>query len=345
MDNTNNSNDTEKNRPFDEKNYENGIVRKKVRDLYVYFYVKNNNPVSKKDQDRINCLHIPPAWEDVWVSANSKTAIQAIGYDSKDRKQYRYNDTHIEVAEKNKFIRLNEFIKSIPKLDKIMKEHRKGRPYDKERVIVTMLEIVKELHMRVGKECYAQHNKSYGISSLRKYHIRIVGDTITFRFRAKSKKQVTYTLVNGRVLKHLDVLLKLDGNRLFQYIDEDSKTKNVTDMDLNRYIQEFMGENFTIKDFRTYAANFYFLRALLQETNKRRPKNKKIIKKNIAISIKKTAYYLKHTKAISKKSYIMNFCIEMYQETPDYFVDRKLDDPNKVLLNILDKYRKKHSFT
>jgi len=341
MDNT----DTDdKNQPFDQKNYDNGIYRKKVGDKFNYFYVKNNKPVSTKDQERINKLRIPPAWTEVWISADPSTPIQAIGYDSKERKQYRYHDKHIEVAEKKKFIRLYKFIQSIPKLDEVMKKHRKGRPYDKDRVISTMLEIVKELHMRVGKECYAQQNKSYGISSLRKYHVRIDKDVVTFKFRAKSKKQVTYTLVNDSVLKHIEVLLKLDGGRLFQYVDEEGKTRNVTDMDLNRYIQEFMGKEFTVKDFRTYAANFYFLRALLQETQKRSPKNNKVIKKNITTAIKKTAYYLKHTKAISKKSYIMNFCIEMYQETPEWFVARKLNDPDSVLLSVLQKYKKNHSY-
>jgi DNA topoisomerase I len=328
--------------PFDEQNYESGILRKKNSDKYDYYYIKNNKKVPKDEYERIKKLSIPPAWEDVWISSDSCSAIQATGIDSKGRKQYRYNELHIQKAEREKFVRLYDFIKAIPKLEETIKKHRKCRPYDKNRVITTMLKIVKELYIRVGKECYAKENKSYGISSLRKKHIKIKKGIIYFKFRAKSKKIVSYTLRNKRILEHLEVLLLLDGDRLFQYVDEENRTKYVTDMDLNRYIQAHMGDKFVTKDFRTYAANYHFVKTILQETQKRIPKNAKIIKKNIKTAISNTAYYLRHTKAISKKSYVMNFCMDKYSNDTEYFITNKFEDPNIVLMDLLKKYKREH---
>ena len=219
-----------------------------------------------------------------------------------------------------------------------MIKSEKSPPYDIDRVIATMLTLVKLLHIRVGKEIYAKTNKSYGISSLRKKHLKIDGDTIYLRFKGKSKQILNYRLVNSKLANHLKMLLKLSGDRLFQFVD-DNKIKIITDTDLNLYIQEYMGKNFTVKDFRTYAANHLFIKNLLNETKKRKPKNQKTIKKNIQKSIAQTAKYLKHTKAISKKSYIMSFAVNLYMNNPKYFADRKDKSVNDVLLELLHKYK------
>lgn len=326
---------------YDERNYENGIYRKKVGDKYEYYYIKDDTTVLKKDLERINKLRIPPAWTEVWVSRDNKSNIQAIGIDEKGRKQYRYHEIHIQEAEKQKFLRLIDFIKNLSKLEEFIRQHKKNPIYSKFRVISTMLMIVKETNMRVGKEQYARENKSYGISSLKKNHMKIVGDVINFRFKGKSKQRLSYTIRSPELKHHLSLLLKLEGDKLFQYIDEETDTiKKITDSDLNEYIQQHMGEQFTIKDFRTYAANQHFISALLNETKKRTPKNEKVIKKNILKAIKTTARNLKHTKSISKKSYILNFAIELYRTNPEYFIDRKYDNHMDVLLDILKLYKK-----
>lgn len=326
---------------FEKKHYIEGIGRRKVGKNFEYYYIRNNQLVSKKDLIRIKNLKIPPAWNNVWISSDPNTAIQAIGYDSKGRKQYRYHQKHIEEASKKKFLRMFHFIKSIPKLEKAMKEHENLGPYTKERVIVSMLTIIRELHMRIGKEVYARKNKSYGVASLRKIHMKFDGDVIKFRFKGKSRKRLFYSLYNPKLKEHLKLLLKLEGPRLFQYIDENNKVKPITDVDLNRYIQTYLGKQFIIKDFRTYSSNYFFVKSLLNETKKRIPNNKKNIKKNILKAINKTSYYLRHSKAISKKSYILNFIIELYQQNPEYFINKKKEDPDTVLLDILKLYKKK----
>lgn len=325
---------------YDIRNYENGISRKKVNNEFVYFYIKTKNEIPKHELDRIYKLKIPPAWTDLWISIDHKSNIQAIGTDTKGRKQYIYHHKHIVEAEKKKFSRLFNFIRAIPNLEKIIKNHNKLPAYHKYKVIATMLLIVKELHLRVGKEQYARENKSYGVSSLKKSHLKFEGDTIKLKFKGKSKKILSYSLKDSNIKEHLQFLLKLEGDKLFQYLDENDKVRKITDSDLNHYIQDHMGSEFTIKDFRTYAANFHFIRAILDETKKRTPKNEKVIKKNILNALKTTAHYLRHTKAISKKSYVMNFVTDLYQSQSDYFVKRKYDDPNEVLIDLLKLYKK-----
>lgn len=324
----------------DIRNYKDGIYRKKINDKFIYYYIKNDKEVSQEDFNRIKKLGIPPAWENLWVSNDPKSKIQAVGIDNKGRKQYKYHTDYIELAEKKKFLRLIDFIKSLSNLENYIKIHSKLNIYDKLKVITTMLKIVKLTHMRVGKEQYAKENKSYGIASLKKTHMKIKGDIINFNFKGKSKQRLNYVLINTDIKSHLKILEKLEGDKLFQYIDIDNKIKKLTYKDLNEYIQTYMGKDFSIKDFRTYAANYHFINFLLSETKKKLPKTDAIKKKIILKALKQTAKFLKHTKAISKKSYVMNFIVEFYMDNSDFFVSRKYDDTNEVLLELLKLYKK-----
>lgn len=329
---------------YDEKHLMEGIMREKKGDGFIYYYIDNKNEVTTKDLERIKKLKIPPAWTDVWISRDPDSPIQVIGKDSKGRKQYRYHQVHIEKAEKEKFMRMYDFIKAIPKMDKIMNQHMQLPFYDKNRVISLMLQMVNDYQLRVGKEVYARKNKSYGISSLRKRHVKMSPSVIYFKFKGKSNQRLSYTIRNDYYIESIKLLMKLEGDHLFQYIDIDEngneRIMKVTDRDLNAYIQEHMGPQFTVKDFRTYGANKYFIQALLTETKKRTPKNRKTIKKNITNAIKSTARQLKHTGAVSKKSYVLNFAIELYQNSPEFFIDHKNDDPTDFLLELLKLYKK-----
>jgi DNA topoisomerase-1 len=167
-------------------------------------------------------------------------------------------------------------------------------------------------------------------------------DTVVkLNFKAESNKQVSYTLKDEDIVNEIKQLLNLEGDKLFQYISDSNNTLRVSDTDLNQYIQNYMGKQFTCKDFRTYAANFYFVKALLSETKKRNPKNKKIIKQNLNAAQENTAFYLRHTKAISKKSYTMNLIREMYEQNPEWFIENKSRQPINVLIDILKIYKDK----
>jgi DNA topoisomerase-1 len=308
-----------------------------------YFHIATNKPVSSEEQIRINKLGLAPAYDDVWVSDDPNSKIQATGFDVKKRKQYRYNQSHIADASINKFLRLFKFIKSIPKLDTSMDSDIKSVLYSKNRTISVMLLVIKELNMRVGKECYAKTNKSYGVSSMKKSHVSINEEKMIakFNFKAKSNKQVQYTVTNVDIVKELILLMKLDGEKMFQYKSDSDNVLRVSDVDLNQYIQEKMGKDFSCKDFRTYAANFYFIKALLKETKKRNPTTQKIAKKNISLAQENTAYYLRHTKSISKKSYTMDIIRDMYMNNSDYFIQNKNKQPLTILLDVLKIFKDK----
>jgi DNA topoisomerase IB len=166
--------------PFDVEKYKEGIYRKptETKNVFDYFYVKNNEKVSEEVYKRIKLMRIPPIWEKVWVSSDTDSKIQAVGVDKKGLKQYVYHQNHIKNASEEKFIRVYKFIKAIPKLERGMNKDRSLPLLSKERVIVTILDIIKKLHIRVGKEIYVKRNKSYGISSLRKHHIKIENEVL-----------------------------------------------------------------------------------------------------------------------------------------------------------------------
>lgn len=327
----------------DEKNLQDGISRKKIKDEFHYYYIKDGREVTKKDLDRIKKLGIPPAWTNVWVSRDPEATIQAIGRDIKGRKQYRYHQVHIQKAEREKFTRLYDFIRSMPKLERVMSVHNNLPYYSKNRIIALMMQMIRDYQMRVGKEVYARENKSYGISSLRKRHVTVTPKAVVLKFKGKSGQRLHYTIKNEFYIKGIKMLMNLTGDRLFQYIEMDpdgnEKLYRVTDRDLNLYLQDHMGSEFTIKDWRTFGANLYFIHALLLETRKRKPRDRKSIKKNLINAFKSTARHLKHTGAVSKKSYVMSFTTELYQNSPEFFVRHKNDSPVDLLLTILKQYK------
>lgn len=324
---------------------DNGITRIRDKDNnFEYFYIDNGKKVNASDLDRIKRLRIPPAWESVWINVNPDSAIQAYGIDSKGRKQYRYHQIHVQQAEEQKFIRLYHFSQKIAAFRKKLIIDAKGKLYEKDTIIALMLLLVYDYYFRVGKEVYARENGSYGISSLRKKHVKIDNGVVHFRFKGKSNQKLDFTIRNPFYLNQIAMLLKLDGDRLFQYTTVDrfgnNKVYPVTDKDLNEYIKMHMGDDFTIKDFRTYGANYHFVRALQQVTKKNRPTSNKVIKKNIRRAVEITAKFLRHTQTISKKSYVNNYIIEVYQNDPDYFIQRLDNPPEEVLKELLHNFIK-----
>ena len=162
-----------------------------------------------------------------------------------------------------------------------------------------------------------------------------------FNFKAKSNKQVQYTLTNKEIVKELIELMNLEGEKMFQYKTPSNDIVKVSDVDLNQYIQSTIGKEFSCKDFRTYAANYYFVKALIKETRNRNPTNQKIAKKNLSLAQENTAYYLRHTKSISKKSYTMDLIRDTYMTNPDYFIQNKNKQPLTVLIELLKMFKEK----
>lgn len=305
-----------------------GIIKNKDK----YYYSDTNKKVCATDQERINKLRIPPAWTDVWVSNNSKSKLQAYGYDIKGKKQYIYHENHIKKSTKKKYDRLSNFIGNMYKLEKNIERDLKLKDYSRDNVIALMLFIMKNIHIRVGKECYVKMNKSYGLSSLRKKHMTLKDGKIIFKFKGKSNKQLVYKFKSETVFNMLKKLRTFPNDRLFQY-KEDGEYKRLTYSDLNEYLKENMGEDFTCKDFRTYAANVSFVKYILSLNEI--PKKKKDIKKNIKDAIEYTANLLKNTPSIAKKSYISHTIIQKYEKNPRFFKNNEDKEITEIIKMIL----------
>jgi DNA topoisomerase-1 len=312
-------------------------------------YFQNLSP---ELQERIKKLHIPPNWTNVQVAWDPYASIQAIGFDSKGRKQYIYHQTHIQKAEKRKFLRIYQFALQVPRLNQILQKDNQLPIYHQKRVIALMLQLVRDYQLRVGKEVYARKNRSYGISSLRCRHVKIDHGTAYLDFRGKSGKRLRFVIRNPFYVENIKMLLRLCKNKndhLFRYIQDvpighnghigQIKIKNITDRDLNAYLQKNLGKLFTVKDFRTYGANLYFVMALIHISRQRRPNSRKNIKRNILYALRVSAHKLKHTENISKKSYVMKFILDYYQSHPQYFIEHLTDPPDKILLHLFKIYQ------
>ena len=305
-----------------------GIIKKNNK----YYYTDTKKEVCSVDQERINKLRIPPAWTDVWVSKDSKSKLQAYGYDVKGKKQYIYHENHIKKSTKKKYDRLSKFIDKMSKLEKSIEKDMKIKEYSREKVIALMLFIMKHIHIRVGKECYVKMNKSYGLASLRKKHMTLKDGKIIFKFKGKSNKHLTYKFRSERVFNMLKKLKTFPSERLFQY-KEDDNYKRLTYSDLNEYLKNNMGEDFTCKDFRTYAANVAFIKHILQFQTI--PKTKKETKDNIKEAIEYTSDLLKNTPSIAKKSYISHTIIQKYEKNPRFFKNNEDKEITEIIRMIL----------
>lgn len=323
---------------YDEKHYNTGIIRIKNKEKFEYVYTKNNKPILKKDLMRILELKIPPNWNYVWISGVPTSEIQVIGIDGKNKKQYIYSQEHKNKATINKFKNLITFIKLLPKLKNIIKEHSKLNDFSKKKVMSTMIKIILLSGIRAGKEFHAKLNKSYGICSLRKKHVKLKNGKVYLHFKGKSNIEHSHIIDNIEIHNHLKNLLKLkisdkNDDKLFLYIDKiTKKIKKADEHDLNKYLHKYLDKNIVIKDLRTYLVNYLLVENLLNNTNVNKKNN---IKKNIINSINKTADFIQHTSSICKKSYIHPKIINKYIADIDFFINNKHEDPLKVLSKIL----------
>lgn len=305
-----------------------GIYRKEYKEkgkiVFRYYYYKNNREVSEKDYKRIKKLGIIPSYRDVWISENEKDKLQAYGYDNNGKKQYRYNEEFVKEMTKKKFERIVLLIEKLPKLKRVIKKDRELDIKEKDKVISLMIELLLEYHMRIGKEEYAKNNKSYGLASLKRRHVKKEGKVIRIKYMGKSKQEIEYIVEKKRYVEDIKRLLKREGkesDNIFRYGDG----KKITYKDVNEYIKRKIGE-FSAKDIRTYAANYRFVSALKRM---REPENEKEIRENIKRAYEITAERLRHTKNISKKSYVMDIIEEMYRENPIYF--KEGNDANEIM--------------
>ncbi|HKC24091.1 MAG TPA: DNA topoisomerase IB [Thermoanaerobaculia bacterium] len=294
--------------------------------------------------ERIAALKIPPAWRDVRISPSPRSAVQAIGRDAAGRWQYLYAPSAVRRRERKKFQRLVLFAEALPRMRAALEHDLAPDGPPRERVLACMLRILATRFLRPGSPEYETANGSYGVTTFRRRHATVDGDTVVFDFKAKGGIKQRIELADAAVAGVVRDCLKLRGKQLFQYRDDEGKPVPVRRAALNAYIRQVLGGPFSAKDFRTWAATLICAGALARRgvpaSEKERAR-----KKDIVAAVKETAESLRNTPAIARASYISPKVLESYEKgrVLDFTfdsVDELLDTPRlqraeKALLELL----------
>jgi DNA topoisomerase-1 len=259
--------------------------------------------------DRIRSLAIPPAWEHVWISTRPRGHLQATGRDARGRKQHRYHTRWREVRDANKFDRIAGFARVLPKIRRRVALDLKSEGMSKQKVIATIVRLLETTFLRVGNEEYAQQNHSFGLTTLRNRHVEVRGSTVRFVFKGKSGREVSVGVTDRRVAAVIKRCEELPGQMLFQYVDAEGERRAVTSDDVNQYLREVTGEDFTAKDFRTWAGTMLAAAALREVGGF---ESEAEAKRKVVAAIDVVARRLGHTRAVCRRSYVHPDVIERY---------------------------------
>ena len=287
-----------------------GYTRKPKGDDFEYFD-SGGKPIRDEQRIlRIKRLAIPPAWTDVWICPSPNGHIQATGRDARGRKQYRYHERWREVRDENKFGRVAAFAKALPKIRRRVSQDLKLPGLPREKVLATVVRLLERTFIRIGNEEYARHNKSFGLTTMKNRHVKVKGTQLRFRFRGKGGRQHEVEVSDPRIAKIVSKCQDLPGQDLFQYVSDEDEVKDVTSQDVNDYLREITGEDFTAKDFRTWAGTVLAAVALNEQGTF---ETKKEAKANIKTAICAVAQLLGNTPAICRKCYVHPGVVEAYQ--------------------------------
>lgn len=285
-----------------------GIQREVQNKTFIYKYPNGKEVRDKKLLERIRKLVIPPAWTKVWICMDPNGHLQATGRDSRGRKQYRYHPKWAVVRDENKFSRILGFGRKIPSIRKRIQEHLALPGLPREKVLATVVQLLEKSLIRVGNLEYAKANNSYGLTTLKNKHVKVQGSVLKFRFRGKGGKDYVVGVKSARIARVVKQCQEIPGQQLFQYI-EDGETKSVSSTDVNEYLRTIAGEEFSAKDFRTWAATVL---AAVELQTFEQFESETQGKKNIVEAVRRVAQSLGNTPAICRKSYIHPYILESY---------------------------------
>ena len=284
-------------------------IRREMGTLGWVFRAPDGTPITDEETlTRIRKLAIPPAWTDVWICPSPKGHLQATGRDARGRKQYRYHARWREVRDETKYDRMIAFGEALPKI-RAATERDLARPgLPREKVLATVVQLLEKTLIRVGNDEYAKQNQSYGLTTMRDRHVAVNGSTVRFEFRGKSGKAHTIDLRNRKLAAIVKRCRDLPGYELFQYIDENGERQVIDSSDVNAYLREITGEDFTAKDFRTWSGTVLAARALRELPSETATE----AKKNLVQAIEAVAGLLGNTKSVCRKCYIHPAIIDSY---------------------------------
>lgn len=298
-----------------------GITRTRSRGGFAYTYPDGRPVRDRRTLDRIRALALPPAWTEVWISPDPLGHIQATGRDAKGRKQYRYHRRWREVRDETKYHRMIAFAEALPRIRAAVDRDLQRPGLARERVLAAVVDLLDETYIRVGNQAYARENKSFGLTTLRNRHVTISGATLTFKFRGKSGKVHEIAVRDGRLARIMRRLRDLPGQELFQYVDEAGNRRSVGSAEVNAYLREAAGEDFSAKDFRTWAGTVTATHAL-EELGPAESATQ--AKHNVVEAIKAAANLLGNTPAICRSCYVHPAILETYEDGTLLAEERRL---------------------
>lgn len=318
-----------------------GIRRLKAGEGFHYIAPDGSAVTDKRTLNRIRTLAIPPAWTDVWICARPDGHIQAIGRDAKGRKQYRYHTAYRHQRDETKYGRMLSFGKALELIRARVDEDLKLPGLPRNKVLATVVKLLETTCMRVGNDEYKQQNDSYGLTTLRDRHVEIEGTKVRFRFRGKSGQQQDVEFKDLRLAKIIRNCRDIPGYELFQYYDEAGNIVDVTSSDVNQYIREVTGEDFTAKDFRTWGGTGWAALVLEQLG---RCDTQTETKKNVIEAIKQVAGRLGNRPATCRKYYVHPAILDAYSDGSLFDALKKAEGERRqeaVVMAVVSEYVKK----
>ena len=286
-----------------------GYTRRAKNGEFEYFDTQGKRIRDEQRLLRIKRLVIPPAWTDVWICPSASGHIQATGRDARRRKQYRYHERWRELRDENKFGRLADFAQALPKIRRRVAQDMRLPGLPGHKVLATVVRLLERTFIRIGNEEYARANKSFGLTTMKDRHVKVKGPRLRFRFRGKSGRQHEVDLTDRRIARIISKCQDLPGQDLFQYVSDQGEIRDITSQDVNDYLREITNENFTAKDFRTWAGTVLAAVALNVQDGF---ETKRQAKANVKTAISAVAELLGNTPAICRKCYIHPAIVEAY---------------------------------
>jgi DNA topoisomerase-1 len=299
-----------------------GITRRRRGRYWQYFRADGSRVTERDEIERLNGVGMPPAYERCWFCPDPEGHIQAVGWDARGRKQYRYHAGFRAQQEALKYERLAAFGRALPKLRKRVEQDLEGKPTARGTVLAAVVRLIDETRMRVGNEEYAKENKSFGATTLRNRHAKVERGRLKISYTGKHGIKRTVTVTDRNLARIAKRTQDLPGQHLFEYVGDDGAVCPVTSGDVNAYIKEAMGEDFTAKDFRTWGASTIAFEEMVKRAEKGRIHLKSVIEP--------VAEALGNTVAISRKSYVHPALIEAAKDA-GALGERKLPRAGKYL--------------
>jgi len=278
-----------------------GFTRRRVGRGFCYYDASGSRLTDADTLTRIKALVLPPAWKNVWICKHPRGHLQATGRDERNRKQYSYHPEWAAARGQEKFSRTLAFARILPKIRVAVDNDMGGRPLDRRTVVATVVRLLETTLIRVGNREYAEQNQSYGLTTMQTQHVELSGTRLKFDFVGKSGKRHTIELSDKRVARVVRKVQDLPGQELFQYIDEAGERQTVDSADVNAYLRAITEDDFTAKDFRTWAGTVLAAWALSEFE---KIDTQAAARRNITAAIKRVASQLGNTPAVCRSSYI-----------------------------------------